>query len=74
VTATPAKDAAVQAIENKAASATPAVPAAVTQAVDAANSGKAAVEAVPTTPGAAIETIKNKASQKATQKALDLLK
>ena len=51
-----------------------AVPGEATQAIDTVKSGKAAVEAVPTSPADAVEAVKQKATQKATEKAFDLLK
>lgn len=65
------QDAAKTAVEKKA---TEATPAAATKALDAVESGKAAVESAPTAPGEAIEAVKSKATEKATEKAFDLLK
>jgi hypothetical protein len=51
-----------------------AVPAEATQAVDTVKSGKAVMDAAPKSSGEAAEAVKNKASQKATEKAFDLLR
>lgn len=51
-----------------------AIPAEATQAVDTVKSGKAALDAAPKSSGEAVEAVKSKASQKATEKAFDLLK
>lgn len=61
------KDAATQKAQD-------AVPSEATQAIDTVKSGKAAVDAVPKSTDEAIGAVKQKATQKATEKAFDLLK
>lgn len=51
-----------------------AAPGEATRAVETVKSGKAVLDAAPKSTGQAAETVKNKASQKATEKALDLLR